>query len=281
MNDLAPLRYFRSAYETGTFSAAARLNEVRQPSVSAAIARLEAHYGEPLFHRGAAGLVPTDLGRELYQMAGVVLNSLNQMEDRLARRVRPVLRLYCFADVLTSPFEQGLRAITRDAEGAVLQFTDDAALADVVLCAEDCAPQGMPFRSLWEEGYGVALPVGHALSREAELSLADLAEVSMIARPYCPSADLFGGVLQDPDPEKALPVAAKAMHDAQLLDLVAAGLGVALVPMSHGRASRRIVVRPLRDAKDVRRRMGIAHRRTSFAAGAADRLASALTGQGA
>ena len=84
--------------------------------------------------------------------------------------------------------------------------------------------------------------------------------------------------------DKAKPILAEFrqwIEQVQSKVLPSAGLGVALVPMSHGRASQRIVVRPLRDAKDVRRRMGIAHRRTSFAAGAADRLASALTGQGA
>jgi DNA-binding transcriptional LysR family regulator len=272
MLDLAPLRYFQSAYETGTFSAAARLNEVRQPSVSAAIARLEAHYGGPLFQRGPAGLVPTDLGHELYEQCGVVLSQLQQMEDRLKKRMRPQLRVHCCPDVLMEPFQYGFQRLSREKDGMVFQFTDTPQLADVVLCSEACTPQGMGFVGLWDEGYGVALPVGHPLSLRAELTLQDLAQLQMISRPYCPSADLFRAA-----GEGRLMVSAQALHDAQLLELVAAGLGVALVPLTYAQVSDRIAICALREAANVTRRVGIAHRKTSVAASAAKTLAEVLS----
>ena len=51
MIELNPLRYFISAFETKTFSQAARENGVSQPTVSAAIQRLEDRLGAALFQR--------------------------------------------------------------------------------------------------------------------------------------------------------------------------------------------------------------------------------------
>ena len=83
MIDLTTLRYFTSAFETGTFSQAARANGVSQPTVSAAIQKLEETLSAPLFQRSKSGLTPTALARRLYSDAEQSVTHLSTLEDRL------------------------------------------------------------------------------------------------------------------------------------------------------------------------------------------------------
>src|SRR3546814_13052015 len=63
---LKHLAYFVAAVEEGSVTSAARRLNISQPSVSAAIAQLEARFGLTLFVRHhAQGLSPTPVGRRL------------------------------------------------------------------------------------------------------------------------------------------------------------------------------------------------------------------------
>lgn len=260
MTDLAPLRYFHAAYDSGSFSAAARVHQVSQPTVSAAIARLETQYGGQLFLRGGSGLAPTALGHELYQQSAPVLAQLRRMQDHMAGRAARQVRVFCQPDIFPADFQPGLQAL-RQQQMMVLQFTHAAERADLLLCSQDCLPRGCGFHPMWQERYGVALPLGHPLAAQGAVAPADLAQEALISRPYCPNADQalrqVAGLFA---------TAAEAQHDAQLLDLVAAGLGIALVPMSHGRAHAGITVRPLKQAQVPSRQVGLGYRKNSFAA---------------
>ncbi|OBY26100.1 LysR family transcriptional regulator [Leisingera sp. JC1] len=269
MIDLAPLRYFQSAYDTGTFSAAARMNGVSQPSVSAAVSKLEEHFGGALFLRRRDGLAPTALGHELYRQSGAVLAQLSLLEQRLTGRVPQVVRVHCQPDILVASFHAALSGLRRDTAALTFQFTNSCEDADILFCSDGCVPRGCTFHPLWTESYGAALPRDHPLAARPELALEDLEGEPLIARPYCPAADQF--LMQGETPAC---IVAEAAHDAQLLDLVAAGLGVALVPMGHARAQGGIAVLPLRGSQ-VHRQAGIAHRKTQFAAGIARALCAA------
>ncbi len=65
---------------------------------------------------------------------------------------------------------------------------------------------------------------------------------------------------------------AQTTNDTQLLDLVAAGLGIAFVPLSHGDGRDDLTLLPLLDADAGTRRLGVSHRKTAFAKGSAERL---------
>lgn len=62
---LRPITYLLAVAETGSTAAAARAVNVSQPSVSQAVAQIEAHFGQPLFLRLAGqGMRPTPFGRQ-------------------------------------------------------------------------------------------------------------------------------------------------------------------------------------------------------------------------
>lgn len=75
-------RTFKSIYETGTMSGAAKQLFVSQPGVGLHLNALEAYTGYTLFERTARKMIPTEKGKLLYQQ---MLNSLLCLEDIEAR----------------------------------------------------------------------------------------------------------------------------------------------------------------------------------------------------
>ncbi len=61
--ELQQIRYFLAIQEHGGFSRAAQACDVSQPALTAAIKKLEAEIGAPVFHREGRRLVLTGLGR--------------------------------------------------------------------------------------------------------------------------------------------------------------------------------------------------------------------------
>jgi aminoethylphosphonate catabolism LysR family transcriptional regulator len=64
----AELRAFDATFRTGSMSAAANLLGIRQPTVSAHIAKLERQFGSDLFVRHGRGLQPTEIARRLAEI---------------------------------------------------------------------------------------------------------------------------------------------------------------------------------------------------------------------
>ncbi|MCG7624561.1 LysR family transcriptional regulator [Epibacterium sp. Ofav1-8] len=274
MFEITPLRYFLSAYETGSISRAAQVNNVSQPSVSAAIQRLERDLGGALFLRSRQGLQVTALGTQLYREAAASVSHLADLPARLRPRVPQAVRIYCHPDMVLAPFAAPLQALTRRRPEVMPEFTDDPGSCDIACIAEPCTPAGYVFLPLWEDSYGVALPVGHRLAQRETVALADLAGAPFIQRPYCPQADMLHLLAEEGlAPGRA---GAAATNDPQLLDLVAAGLGVAFVPLRHGAQHAGVCVRPVRPGPQVRRRAGLAHRRTVAARELAEEIAAPL-----
>lgn len=82
--DLRPLRYFVAVVEAGSFSRAAAMLDMAQPSLSRQVAALEADLGQRL-------LVRTGRGVDLTEAGGVLLGHARAMLDA-AERAREALR---------------------------------------------------------------------------------------------------------------------------------------------------------------------------------------------
>jgi DNA-binding transcriptional LysR family regulator len=180
--------------------------------------------------------------------------------QRLQASDRRLLRIHCPPDVLLAPFTAGLRALRLAHPETYLSFSPVLEEADLALISENCVPAGHDFFPFRTEIYGVALPKGHVLAAGGSVDLADLKDEARIHRPYCPNADSM------PVEQGLIPLPpAQALHDQQVLDLVAAGLGVAFVPMSHDGIHAGVTVRPLRNAPKIFRTLGVSSRKTVFA----------------
>lgn len=81
--ELHQLRYFVAVAQTESFSRAAELCHVSQPSLSQQIAKLEKQLGRKLFNRLSRGVALTDAGHTLLESATEILNSIEDTEKRL------------------------------------------------------------------------------------------------------------------------------------------------------------------------------------------------------
>jgi len=270
MIELTTLRYFLSAYDSGSFSQAARENCVSQPTVSAAIQKLEDRLGSVLFIRSRSGLTPTPIARRLYQDTQNSVNHLAGLEGRLKSVTRKPLRIWSAPDMLLNGISGALNSLAQRRGELAFSFTDDPQNCDIAWLTQGCTPVGHTFIALKFETFGLAISNKHPLAALPAVSLCDIQDMQLIHRPYCPNADHI-----TPETLPA-PAAAQAIHDAQLLDLVAAGLGQAFVPKSHADTRNDIAWLPLRDIPPVTRTIGISHRKTAFAKEIAQDLAENL-----
>ena len=84
MIDPRALRTFHEVCRAGSISAAARALNISQPSVSSAIAQMEARLGVVLFARGRAGIVLTPEGEALRRRAELLDNLLRDAQAEVA-----------------------------------------------------------------------------------------------------------------------------------------------------------------------------------------------------
>lgn len=80
---LKQLRYFVDVVEQRGFTAAARVLHIAQPALSRQIAQLEDDLGERLLVRQSDGVLPTDAGMRLYDLARAVLERVNGAQEEV------------------------------------------------------------------------------------------------------------------------------------------------------------------------------------------------------
>lgn len=80
---LRQLRYFVDVVEQRGFTAAARVLHVAQPALSRQIAQLEEDLGERLLVRQSDGVLPTDAGVRLYDLARAILERVNGAREEV------------------------------------------------------------------------------------------------------------------------------------------------------------------------------------------------------
>ena len=78
------LQSFLAVCELGSFSHAARLRGVSQPTVSQHVQRLESMTGAPLLLRGGGRIVPTDAGESLRVLAQALVSAQRDVERLLS-----------------------------------------------------------------------------------------------------------------------------------------------------------------------------------------------------
>jgi DNA-binding transcriptional LysR family regulator len=256
--DLRTLRYFISVYEELSLSSAAKRCFVAQPSISAAIRQLEEELDRQLFVRHARGVSPTRAGKELYPYATKVMNDIQKMQT-LFEEGTPHIPL----KIGLMPFLSGERigAIIKEVldkiPGLDLTIVDWNESADARIVSSTMVQQNEHFHKLWTDKYVLAMPVGHPLSLQKAVSLQQIDGLPFISRTFCDAIESWNFAIQ----EQGITVNTKATFSTEeyALDLVAAGLGISLIP-SHSTALRPDII--TREVKDIelKRIVGLACR---------------------
>lgn len=251
--ELRHLRYFVVTAEAQHFTRAAELLGMAQPPLSQQIRQLEQEVGTPLFDRTGRGVVLNDAGHAFLVCAQDILQRAQaavQTAQRAARGEVGELTLgftesASFNGVVTELIRQyrqqypdvEMTLSQGDSESLVAQLregTIDAAFVRPPFALDGglAFPQ-LAFTQLAEEPLVVALPLGHALARRKRLAPKDLTQERFILYSrksgYGLSADIMAACRQHGlNPL----IGQRAPQLSSAVNLVAAGMGVAVVPAS-------------------------------------------------
>lgn len=242
--ELQQLRYFLAVARLGHFTRAAEACGVAQPSLSHQIQKLEEEMGQSLVTRSRAGARLTPAGEVLARHAARVLDAVGDAEQAaqaLRRQKQERLRIGCIPTVAPYLLPGVLAEVLGEFPALELAVTEDvtvrlfAALEagelDLVVAAEATAPLDLAHRRqmLRKEPLLLAMPQGHPLTRLKKIRPEDLAGARLVAlhEEHC-----LAGSVRAFCEANALPghVVCRGAQLETLLHLVAAGVGVSLVP---------------------------------------------------
>jgi DNA-binding transcriptional LysR family regulator len=270
--DVRRLRTLQAVVETGSVSAAAELLSYSPSAVSQQMSALERETGVQLFERVGRGVRPTDAANLLCKHASHVLASIQDAEDALAALASGHsgrIRLGAFPTAGSSLVPGALAAFEslhpKVALDLVVVEGDEAITTlrsgsiDVLVAVEtrlpgDVRDDGLVHRHLLADPFRVVLPRLHPLADKRSVDLALLASERWIGVSDCPrhcelaieATCLHAGFR----PSYAL----EADEYATAQGFVAAGLGVAFVPMLALGSSLHpgVAVRRLKGTQPVR-----------------------------
>lgn len=243
--NLRQLEYFVAAARHGGAARAAEALSVSQPSISKAIADLEAQWGEPLFVRlHARGLELTAAGVLRHREAHALLERARALSMPRTGELTGLLRVGCLStlaprylpDVLARMrsawpaieielFEGDTEALTRMLERGAL---------DVALMYDLGLARGVRLEAVMQLRPYALLPWGHRLAASASLRISDLAREPLVLINLPHSREYFLSLFRDAG------VTPQIAHESTSLEmvrsLVANGLGVSV-----------LTTRPVRD----------------------------------
>ncbi len=202
---LTQLRYFVAAADHGSVAGAARALNISQPSISTAIAKLEANFGVRLLLRHHAhGVSPTPAGQPLLAEARSLLAHAGELAEHargLGETVRGRLDVGCFVTLAPSYMPAIARGFT-DAypkvdihlheghQDELLQGLASGRFTVALLYDYDLAGD-LDLQPLADLAPYALLPGDHPLALRGNVALADLAPLPMVLLDTPPSRDYF------------------------------------------------------------------------------------------
>ncbi|MGS0896562.1 LysR family transcriptional regulator [Burkholderia stagnalis] len=275
--ELRHLRYFLAVAETENFTKAAEMLGMGQPPLSQQIKSLETELDVELFKRTARGATLTFAGRVFAEEARRVLDDAERAARAAKRAARGETGHLRVGFTGTAAFNAHVSGLIRkfreaypDAELTLYEATSgvlldelEAGQLDVAIVRPERRVADVVQQQAWhDEPLLVALPVAHRLATRRHIALADLIDEPFVQVPRASGGTLFDDIVAACaaagfEPRLAQPVP----QMASAVTLVAAGLGISIVPKSITQVRvAGVVYRPLA-ARGPRARLALASRR--------------------
>ena len=255
------LQILVALHEAGSLSAAAQRLHLTQPALSKAVGEIESAFGRALYARTARGLVPTAAGRVLIQGAGLLLHELAHVQKEVdaSEHATAILRIGTTSFMAQSYLPAALRALGEGPSPVIAHIVEDRApsLLQALAAGElDAAITTYPARqeqlddfrysTLLEVGFSVIAAPSHRLAGAGRVGWAALAaERWIMPAPSAMIRHALHACFRRADTLPPVP-AIEAANPATCIELVAAGLGLSIVPaVSARRAVDAGTVKPL------------------------------------
>ncbi|RQO36011.1 LysR family transcriptional regulator [Herminiimonas sp. KBW02] len=287
--DLRLLRYFVAVAEEGHLTKAAQRIGIQQPPLSQQIRALEKELGVTLFRRMPRGMELTESGQALLTDARLILEQINTTIEgvrRISLGESGRLAVGFTESAALHPFIPAVIRAFRQKSPGVIMAVEESNTNDLV---EDLrhnrldvafirspigSAAGLKMETMLVEEMIVALPVTHKLAqRRKSLPLTALAEDDFILNRRPSGPGLYDSVIAACRAAGFSPrVVQEAKKNLSTLSLVAAGLGVSIVPASMRHVQlKEVVYLKLEQAPDLRAPLHLAYR-DEPQSGAAERM---------
>jgi DNA-binding transcriptional LysR family regulator len=284
--ELRHLRYFVAVAEERHITRAAERLGIQQPPLSQQIRALEAELEIQLFRRKPRGVELTQAGQALFAEAQAILQQIDHAVTATRRTARGEAGRIGLGFTSSASFHPLVPQIIRDYRethplvalsleesgtgelvAALTEERLDAAFVRSPISVSPGGPaEGIAVHSVLEEAMVAALPAGHTLAAgpaSRPLALATLAAETFILyrRPLGPG--LYDAIIAACQRAGYSPtIGQEAPRMLATLSLVAAGLGVTLVPQSMRRLRvHGVVYRALDSGAGLVAPLNLAHRR--------------------
>ena len=272
------LRYFVAVADELHFGRAAKKLGIRQPPLSQQIRRLEKDLGVPLFDRNSRRVQLTAAGRTLLPAARQMLAqalAAREAAQHAGRGETGQLALGFVGSATMTLLPAALRRFRATYPTVTLSLREMTTVQQVQALRSGGLDVGLlrPPLPLTEsdpievepvgsERLMVALPVGHPLARDRTIAAQLLADEPFVLFPRELGPGLFEQIISYCAQAGFTPrIAQEAVQMQTIVALIAAGLGVSVVPSSVARLRRDdVVYRHLRPATRVIH-LASAHRR--------------------
>jgi DNA-binding transcriptional LysR family regulator len=275
--ELRHLRYFLAVAETANFTKAAEMLGIGQPPLSQQVKALEQELDVVLFKRTARGAELTLAGRVFADEARRVLDDAQRAARAAQRAARGETGHLRVGFTGTAAFNERVSALIRkfreaypdaeltlhEAASGVLLDEIEAGQLDVAIVRPERRVADVVQQHDWDdEPMFVALPVGHRLASRRRIELAELIDEPFVQVPRAAGGTLFDDIVAACaaagfEPRLAQP----APQMASAVTLVAAGLGISIVPKANTQVRvAGVVYRPI-VARGLRARLALASRR--------------------
>jgi len=249
--DIRELRYFAAVFQERNLTAAARRCFISQPSISAAITNLEAELGTTLFIRHKKGVAPTRSAEQFHSVARRIIDDADAARNLFRTpSARHALTLGLMR-TLDMPRTIALLKPLTSASDVALRLVGIHEAADARIISKSMINADEHFIPLWVDRYVAALPPSHPLTLKDKLRTSDFAGVAMIDRCHCEQSEFFSRSAQ---PRKTVAI---AESEDWAMALVAAGVGVAIVPEGVARGNPDVAVREIE--VEVKRQVGLGY----------------------
>lgn len=246
--ELRHLRYFIAVADEGHLTRAASRLGIGQPPLSLQIQQLERELGTPLFRRLPRGVALTEAGRAFVDDARRILRDVDAASDRARRVARGELGRIRVGMINSAPFHPLIPQVIREfrrrypnVSFSLEERTTPGLVSAVRNEAVDLAfvrpihgsSEGLSMEPVLDEDMVVALPSGHALATRKQVPL-----LALSIEPFVLFSQAVGAGLHD-EIVAACRVAGFSPRVVQetsqvtsIVNLVASGLGVSIVPAS-------------------------------------------------
>ncbi len=251
--DFTDLRLFLHVTQTGSITRGAERVHLALASASARIRGMEELLGVPLLKRGRRGVEPTDAGRSLLDHARIVLQQIETMRGDLgaySRGLKGSVRILANTSALSEHLPALLATFLaanptididlEDRESPAIGAAIAAGDADIGIGSQTASVPGLQSHPFRTDRLVLAVPTGHRLAGKRQTRFAELLDLDFVGLPRGTALDEHLA-MQAARLGRALRLRVRVNSLDTVCAMVAAGVGVGVVPEMTARRHRRVL----------------------------------------